>query len=149
MLLNLCTILLSVVLVAMCEDVLTKKYNPDSNRIIKRLHASALAKLFLQGCIAEPYIELNKLNATTKNESNFFELPKSKEYLFAIFTLEKVSLILSNTNGVNVNKNYDDELDYGNEVEGNVAEEDIMVFNISECFIQQSTDHGSPLIGSV
>ncbi|XP_037049708.1 uncharacterized protein LOC119084001 [Bradysia coprophila] len=94
MLLNQCTILLSVVFVVSCRDEFTKKYQADDNRIIKRLHASPHAKLFLNGCGAD-YTELNE---TARNESDFFKLSKSKDYLFAIFTLDQVSLIISNTN---------------------------------------------------
>lgn len=97
MFLNRCVIvsviIVSIAAVVQCKDKITTKYCPDDNRIIKRLHGSTHAKLFLHGCDAEPYIHLDT-NSTT--ESKRFNLQKSKEYLFAIFTLEQVSIILSN-----------------------------------------------------
>lgn len=97
MFLNLCVIvpvvIVSIAVVVQCKDKITTKYFPDDNRIIKRLHGSTHAKQFLHGCDAEPYIQLDT-NSTT--ESKRFNLQKSEEYLFAIFTLEEVSIILSN-----------------------------------------------------
>lgn len=88
--------------------VITSKYNPDENRLIKRLHGSTHAKQFLYGCGAESYVQLST-NKTT--ESKYFELQQSKEYLFAIFTLGEFSIILSNT----------------------TTGDDVVLFNISEC----------------
>lgn len=109
MLINLCAILLLVLSMA---AVITSKYNPDNNSIIKRLHGSTHAKRFLHGCDAEPYSQLAENK--TETESQYFQLQQSKEYLFAIFTLDEVSIILSNTNETR-------------------AGEDIVLFNISEC----------------
>lgn len=117
MLPNFCAALLLIAVVVRC-DLITKKYIPDDNRIIKRLHGSTHAKLFLHGCEAEPYIQLTA-NETT--ESKLFELQKSKEYLFAIFTLDEVSIILSNANLTNT----DDEK----------TDDAFVLFNISECFL--------------
>lgn len=99
MLINFRVILLLVVSidVVLCESVIAKYY-PDSNRIIKRLHASAHAKSFLRGCVAEPYIQLT---ANTTTESEFYKLLKSEQYLFAIFTLEEVTLMLTNNKSDN------------------------------------------------
>lgn len=119
MLTNLCVMvsvgMLSIAAVVLCQDKITNKYTPDDNRIIKRLHGSPHAKVFLHGCNAEPYINLTA-NSTT--ESKQFTLQKSNEYLFAIFTLEEVSIIISNekasSNAVSV------------------------WFNISECVVRQA-----------
>ncbi|KAG4077379.1 hypothetical protein HA402_009780 [Bradysia odoriphaga] len=120
MLLNQCIIFLSVVFVVICRDEFTKKYQADDNRIIKRLHASPHAKLFLHGCGAA-YTELNE---TARNESDFLQLSKSKEYLFAIFTLDQVSIIISNTNP----NMKDEEDEWGGDDEEDVPK---LLFNIT------------------
>lgn len=129
MLSNVCAALLLIVSLAVVVrcDIITKKYIPDNNRIIKRLHGSTHAKLFLHGCEAEPYIQLTA-NETT--ESEFFELQKSKEYLFAIFTLDEVSLILSNANLTNT-----DEKEKKTDDEKTDDDDAFVLFNISECFL--------------
>lgn len=125
MLPNLCAIIfywciaVAVVFVR-CDDLITKKYTPDKNRIIKRLHESTHAKLFLYGCEGGPYIDLKENDTTV---SKFFELKKSKEYVFAIFTLDEFSLILSNSNATN-NTEKEEETD------------EVVLFNISECYLQ-------------
>lgn len=131
MLSNVCAVSLLLASIALVSrsDLITKKYTPDHNRIIKRLHGSPHAKLFLHGCDAEPYINLT---ANTTTESEVFELQKSKEYLFAIFTLHEISLILSNGNMANhtEKKTDDDELEDEPEVP--------ILLNISECWTLQS-----------
>lgn len=121
---NLCAVLLMVSLTVALSKNYTEKYIPDSNRIIKRMHGSTDAKLFLHGCEAD-YIQLIA-NETT--ESKFFDLAKSKEYLFAIYTLDEVSLILT-SKAFNL---FPDEKEFKSLFE-DVAE--FVYFDISECIV--------------
>lgn len=90
-------LIFSMPLLVASKTNITYSYCPEDNQLIKRLHASKHAKLFLYGCEGNPYVQL----ANTTMESDFFKLQKSNEYLFAIYTLKEVSIIISNVKKTN------------------------------------------------
>lgn len=144
MLLNFATLsllIISLTTVVLCNDVITNEYRPDSNQIIKRLHGSTYAKLFLHGCDADPYINLTTNETATESKS--FKMHKSKEYLFAIFTLDEVSIILSNSNMTKPDQNAtetNDERDETEDERDDIAKNHNVLFNLSECFTRNSTN---------
>ncbi|KAJ6645752.1 hypothetical protein Bhyg_00961 [Pseudolycoriella hygida] len=122
----LCNLFVLSTVVILRADLFSKKYSPDDNRIIKRLHASTHAKLFLYGCVSEPYTQLNVSDET---ESDFFKLHKAGEYVFAIFTLDEVSIIISNKHPTSGES--DEHENHVGDMEDSYKRNDFVQFNIT------------------